>query len=221
MPNISQSRRLNSKATAIDDSVSTETEKLEIPAGKILLPRWVVYLQATLLGTCAITFFIFGMMAGSFTHAPIQNESGSEQSISGFVAWIRSGVALPDAGAVVMLLPQTPADIARQSPETIRPENFEPLENPTIEFVRSQGGSIVRTNIDGKFQVYAKPGDYRLLVISKAKTDRTDQKLSRQQVASLSQYFLPVEKLVQGNQYHWQNIQVESSPITLSDIEFD
>lgn len=128
---------------------------------------------------------------------------------------------MPDAGAVVVLLPKSPADIVRQSPEIIRPESFEPLENPTLDFIRSQGGSVIRANIDGKFELFAKPGIYNLLVISKAKTDRDDQKLSREQVAALSQYFLPVEKLVQRNQYFWKELSIADSPIVLSDIEFN
>ena len=43
------------------------TEIRAIAAGNIVLPRWVVYFQASMLGVCAATFFVFGMMVGNVT----------------------------------------------------------------------------------------------------------------------------------------------------------
>ena len=191
----------------------------EVPAGSILIPRWIVYLQAALLGTCAVTFFIFGVMVGTLNNPKVEVVSTSEFSVSGIASYSKSGVSLPDAGAVVMLLPETPAEVSRQSPDTVRPENFEPLENPVIDFVAQQGGTIVRTNSAGKFEIFAKSGSYFLLLISNSISERSSDKMSREQVAALSQYFLPVENLIRDNAYSWTKIQVNDEPMLLGDVK--
>lgn len=182
----------------------------------ILLPRWVVYFQAALLGIVAATFFIFGMMVTSLTSNSDDPFDGGEVRVFGTVAKTDEGQQVPDTGAVVLLLPDSPVSISRQDPTTIRPDSFEPLENPTIDAIRAQGGSVVRSNIDGKFELFARPGVYNLLIISKT-TGNTRQKLSKEQVATISQYFLPVEKLIQDQQFYWQPIRVKDIAIEITD----
>ena len=148
------------------------------------------------------------------THEATENEL---VSISGNVI-LDSNV--PDAGAVVLLLPDPPSELRRQDPSLIHPSSFEPLENPTIDWIRKLGGTVVRTNIDGVFEIFSKPGTYNLLVISKAATTGDEAKLSKKQVASISQYFLPVEKLIDRQQFFWKTLSIDDN-IEMENIVFD
>lgn len=183
----------------------------------ISLPRWVVYFQAALLGIVAATFFIFGMMVSSLTDENGNHVAGdTDVRVFGTVAKMLDGQQAPAAGAVVLLLPDQPLNISRQDPTTIRPDSFQPLENPTIDSIRATGGSVVRSNIDGKFELFARPGSYNLLIISKTSSS-SQQKLNKQQVATISQYFLPVEKLIQNQHYYWQTIRVGETDVEITD----
>jgi len=202
-----------------DDQASRRSQAsgTELSKDTVLLPRWVVYFQAALLGIVAATFFIFGMMVGTLNNDNGNAvTSGTDVRVFGTVANELDGRQTPDAGAVVVLLPDQPPNISRQDPTTIRPDSFQPLENPTIDSIRAAGGSVVRSNIDGKFEVFARPGSYNLLIISKSGSE-SPQKLTKQQVASISQYFLPVEKLIQNQNFYWQPIRVGETDVEITD----
>lgn len=187
----------------------------------VQVPRWIVYFQAALLGLVATTFFIFGIMVGSLTSKPGPTiDSRQDIRVTGSVYIMRQGERVPDAGSVVFLLPETPAEISRQHPETVRPDSFEPLENPTIDWIRHIGGAVIRTNVNGKFEVYGRPGKYNLLVISKVARRSESTKLPKPLVAIISQYFLPVEKLIEDRQYHWQSLILEQESIELNEMIF-
>jgi hypothetical protein len=187
----------------------------------ITLPRWLVYFQAAMLGIVATTFFLFGLMVGSLTTPSISTQVNTDsQPVRGNVSFKHQGQSYPDAGAVAILMPDSVTDINRFDPTTIRPGSFEPLENPLIEWLRQQGGDVVRTNIRGDFEVFAQPGKYQLLVISKSAETIQDAELSRDQVATLSQFFLPVEKLIENKRFDWRSISIASKPTIIPDIEF-
>jgi hypothetical protein len=176
------------------------------PKNFVQIPRWVIYFQAALLGVVATTFFIFGMMVGSVSNSNANQNSDQEYRVNGRVVLSEN---LAEPGAVILLLPDPPSAISRQNPSTITPTNFEPLENPTIDWIGKQGGTVVRSNINGEFEIYARGGNYVLLVISTNKSPQSHQ-LTKKQIAALSQYFLPVEKLISKNMFWWQTIQLDS-----------
>ena len=78
---------------------------------------------------------------------------------------------------------------------------------------------MVRANIDGKFELFARPGVYNLLVISKTRNE-PDKKLTKKQVAAISQYFIPVEKLIDGQDFYWRPIAVKDQSMAVDEIVF-
>ncbi len=211
-----------SREYSINTQPDSYFEKIRTgPSDKILIPRWVVYFQAALLGISAVTFFIFGLMVGTLNPTTPRPASATEQNVSGMVSVVMRGNRVADAGAVILLLPVNPIAVTRQSPDTIRPDRFEPLENPTIDYIHSQGGAVVRANADGRFELFAKPNKYFLVVISNSIAAESDQKLSRQQVAGLSQYFLPVENLIRAQAFYWEEIDLASNPVLRNEIVFE
>ena len=133
---------------------------------------------------------------------------------------IYDGKPFPDAGAVVLLLPDSPTDSDRQDPSTITPQDFQPLENPTIDSIRQAGGQVVRSNSDGAFELFVTPGKYSLVLISNARSSENAQQLNREQVVTLSQFFLPVENLIVRQEYYWQTIDVSVKDVDVGEIEF-
>ncbi|MEM9413409.1 MAG: hypothetical protein AAGA30_20035 [Planctomycetota bacterium] len=182
----------------------------------------MVYFQAAMLAIVAPTFFIFGLMVGT-RNSPDQNyDSNTEFQLTGTINFTDRNRMIPDAGAVIVLLPQKPYRISRQDPSSIHPDQFEPLENSTIDWVRKQGGEVLRANVDGFFEIYAKRNRYFLIVVSK----RTNQKengstLSKQQISALAQYFLPVEKLVEDKKFAWREVEISQDDVEIAPIQFD
>lgn len=206
-------------------SPNTEpTETLESVSvdDAVAIPRWIIYSQAALLGIVGATFFVFGVMVGSFGSGHPNKPSSLPTScrIQGVVQFNLAGERLPDAGSVVYLLPDPPSRISRQSPAHVRPHDFQPLENEAIEWISSQGGSVVRVNRDGRFQLYAEPGNYHLLVVSKA-VGGTSPGLDRHQRATLSQFFFSVELLIGDQRDIWKELAVENERATLQPLIFE
>ena len=174
-----------------------------------------------LLGLVATTCFIAGIFVGSFGKADSTNESPSDLRITGTVNFRVNDSWHADAGAIVLILPESPRGVARQDPATLTPQLFKPLENPAIESVRGAGGDVVRANLEGNFELFAQADKYALVVISNDKSDDQQQQLSREQVALLSQYFLPVENLIGMQHYHWQTVQLVDENVDAGKIQFE
>ena len=203
--------------TTINESPNNSQTDSDASTKTIQIQRWIVYFQAALLGVVATTFFVFGMMVGSMT---TQTNSAIENDLVSISGRVITDAAVPDAGAVILLLPDPPSEFKRQDPTLVHPSSFEPLENPTIDWIRQQGGTVVRANIDGVFEVFCKPGTYNFLVISKSETSGQSAKLSKKQVASISQYFLPVEKLIDRQRFYWKTLSIEDN-VVMNEINFD
>ena len=187
----------------------------------IWVPRWIVYCQAALLGVVASTFFLFGMMIGNVTSSPAAVTSENfECELSGSVLVRKDGSTTADEGAVVMVLPVDAQPNPRPDPETLRPDDFEPLENPSIKAIESFGGRVVRIGREGRFQLpLAAPGAYYVLVISKSKR-REIRELTKQQVADVGQFFFPVEDLVERKDFRWTRVNLRSESHQLKTITF-
>ena len=184
----------------------------------ILLPRKVVYFQGALLGIVATTFFIFGMMVGSLTGGPSTAKIQSCR-VTGFVTFQKNGSSVPDSGSVVLLLPIDSANIQRQSPEQLRPNNFKPLNNPAIEMVHQAGGVVVRADESGKFDVYVdSPRSFDLLVISR--NQKGKRVLTKSEMAGIGKFFLPVETLLGDNQFVWKRVATTGKQTDLGQVDF-
>ena len=174
----------------------------------ILLPRWIVYFQAGLIGVVAATFFVFGMMVGNLTggNEIVQTETESFK-LTGNVK-LASGV--PDSGAVVIVLPTTAKPEPRPEADPLHPDNFEPIDNPSLDQIREFGGDVVRANRTGEFEFELEgPAEYYVLVVSKAQTRRGDR-LDKEVSAKLGRYFLPYEPLIDGKKIQWTKVRMTS-----------
>ena len=189
----------------------------------ILVPRWIVYFQGGLLGVVAATFFIFGMMVGNLTSgANSRAEQTLNVGISGEVVYLRSGREVSDVNAVVMFLPVNRKPDERADASLVHPDSFQPLDNSGIERVSALGGSIVRVNARGVFNVVVDgPQDYYVLVISAKQKPETAPTFSKLQKAAVGTFFKPVEDVIGGNQFYWSTIYADRDSLEIPKIVFD
>lgn len=184
---------------------------------KISLPRRIVYFQAALLGVIATTFFVFGMMVGTLTSRNQMEQELGDCTVSGRVVWDSDGRRIGDQGAVVLLLPLDKVPDRRLNPNSIHPDQFEPIDNSVIESILELGGAVVRTNSSGDFDVQVNsPAKYSLVVVSHHQT--TNRPLEKKEMAALSSYFRPVDDIRSGKSVHVQAIRLDSKDRNLGEI---
>ena len=193
-------------------NVGEQGEEAALGARQVVaMPRWVIYCQGALLGVVAATFFIFGLLVGSFTQTQEKRQVNSECQVRGRVVYTSGGDRLADGGAVVLLLPRDRAPAKRYEGQTLRPASFQALSNPVIESIHASGGAVVRADRQGRFEVYVdSPATYLVLVISRHQTRLAEAVLTKSEMAKISRFFAPVEGLVQNQQYFLEMREFDS-----------
>jgi hypothetical protein len=192
----------------------------------IVLPRWIVYFQAALLGVIATTFFIFGLMVGSLTSGTEPDELAQfDCQISGVVEFQTAEGRRPDEGAVVMLLPKNGKPEMRAQGALVSPAGFQALDNLGIENVTKLGGAVVRADRNGEFNVEVsatggKGIDYFLLVVSRNVANESGLELSKQERAGIGNFFMPVERVVDGQAIDWRSVTARSSKMKKIQVSF-
>jgi len=205
------------------DAQSAERKRMQ---QRVSIPRWIIYSQAALLGLVASTFFVFGMMVGSLT-------SGSSEEINrtfdcrvlGSVAYRSDGDLKADEGAVVFLLPISRKPDERAPGKLVNPETFKALDNAAIDRIHELGGAVVRADQNGQFDVVvdAKRGSglgYYLLIVSKNVRGVDTEPMTKEQVAAIGTFFIPVEDVVEDRSFYWLKLAAKSDRIDLPEIEF-
>ncbi len=208
--------------------VSGEAQSVESQRMKQLVsvPRWVVYFQAALLGIVATTFFVFGMMVGSLTSGSSDEVNPTfDCRILGSVVYRVDGNLRADEGAVVFLLPVNEKPDERAPGKLVNPETFKALDNSAIERIHALGGTIVRADQNGQFDVVvdAKDGnglEYYLLIVSRNVRGVDTEPMTKEQVASIGTFFIPVEDVVEDRSFYWLKLTADSDRIDLPEIEF-
>ena len=175
-------------------------------------------------------FFVLGIMAGHLTSSP-DNTGGSSIStsqdqyadcrLSGVVAVQENDRDLPDAGAVVILIPKDSKPAKLQSPGLIMPNSFVALDNPVISAISDVGGTVVRADPDGQFNVLVdQQRSFHLLVLSKQRPARGTES-SDQQREFIEAWFAPADKLLRDNDFLWRDIDTSSESIDLGVLRFE
>jgi hypothetical protein len=179
-----------------------------------------------LLGIIATTFFIFGLMVGSLTSGvDVNAEARFDCRVSGIVEYRDDGELLPDAGAVVFLLPKKEKPDERAAASPVSPEGFRALDNPGIEILHQLGGAVVRADENGKFDVLIDGNaglgvEYHFLIVSRHQARDESEPLSKQQVAAIGTFFMPVERLVNDSAIYWSSLTAREKRIEIPKVEF-
>lgn len=170
---------------------------------------------------------MLGMMVGNLT-APARSDAAADSTtgfaedcrISGLVSFEKNGRQIPDAGAVVLLLPKRTEPEKRLAPGLVMPNTFVALDNPTIEGIHIAGGAAVRADADGKFDLLVdRDREYRLLVLSMNRKSQGNEHSEAQQMV-VEKWFAPAEKLIRDNDFQWQDVNGNSEDVEVGEIEF-
>ncbi len=138
----------------------------------LLLPRWVIYFQGSLLAAVALLFFLAGVWIGGFgnTSSPANPGGGATATVRlDTLLQYRAGdgAARPDDGALVVVLP------AKQVTDRIAATALKPggptigAGDPVITQLQFIGGAFGRTDSAGKLQGLVVPqGKHHVLLLS-------------------------------------------------------
>jgi hypothetical protein len=205
-----------------DQLLAAEAARLTERQRYMLLPRWIVYFQAGLLGVGCSTFFVLGMMIS-------QNVGkGSERKVETFktqltgqVQFFDDGKRLSDEGAVVLVLPVDARITEHPEARNLGPEHFQPTDNPAIEAIDKIGGKVVRVNREGEFALEVLgPREYFVLVISHF-TDRPDgEQIPKSVAADVNRFFSSAEDLIGRKKYSLTKMRLDRSSHLLVPVVF-
>jgi predicted small secreted protein len=221
-----QTNPVNSQPTRqLADSATNPSSRMSAWKELVEIPRWIVYCQAALLGIMATSFFVFGLMVGNLTS---NQNSGLNQTlacrVTGSVVYRENGSLLSDEGAVVLLLPHDKKPDVRGSGESVSPQSFQALGNDAVDRIYQLGGAVVRADANGQFDVTidAQRGaddNYYLLIVSKHKPAEST-KMNKEQTASISPFFIPVEDVVDDRAFYWMKVTANDETLALPEFEF-
>ncbi len=186
------------------------------------LPRWVVLSQGALLGTVALTFFLFGMMVGSLTGSgQTIVDKNDRVTLSGSVFSDRDNRRIADMGAVVIILPVDASTDNKPNARLLRPASFKPIDNESKKIVEDAGGQVVRVNSDGMFTAIVEQNKkYQVLVISKNAEGNSNSDITKQMRAELGAFFLPLEELLDGQSFDWREVILTNNPLRMDVVLF-
>lgn len=178
-----------------------ENEHLDL----ISIPRYVLYLQGGLLAVVALASFAIGIIAGgAFSTPGGASSSGRQLAIEGTVSFSVADRAVPDPGAVVLLLPAQASRPDEKAPVNgLRPMDPTPDESHRgIAIVRQLGGAYVRTDEHGRFRARLPGrGRYLALVISRSLEPPDGPRSIDEDVAKLKPFFDDAAQLLNSRRY--------------------
>lgn len=187
-----------------DDAVFSarqDNEHLDL----LSIPRYVLYLQGGLLAVVALASFAIGIITGGAFSTPSGSPGGGRQlAIEGTVSFSVADRAVPDPGAVVLLLPVQAARPDEKAPvDGLRPIDPTPDESHRgIAIVRQLGGAYARTDEHGRFQARLPGrGRYLALVISRSLEPPDGPRPIDEDVAKLKPFFDDAAQLLNSRRY--------------------
>lgn len=192
----------------------------------IQIPRWVIYAQALLIVITAGIFFVLGVLVNGLnspTSADFKRKLDCR--VYGSVAYRADGNLKADRGAVVMILPANRKPSARSQGGLVHPNSFQALDNEAIDRIHRLGGSVVRADENGQFEVTIDSNavvgiPYSVLVVSKNGAQRDGAALTKDQFASLAEFFAPVEDVVEKRPFFWMELTADGERVDLPEVEF-
>jgi len=158
---------------------------------------------------------------GARSQSPVSSLYAQDCRISGIVGYRDGDREMPDVGAVVILIPKKSQPEKPQAPGLVMPATFVALDNPAIEAIDNQGGTVVRADADGKFNVLVDQGrQFRLLVISKNLHTKGRQ-LTDAESQTVTTWFAPADKLLRDNDFLWREVDSSSEKMDLGVLSYE
>ncbi len=176
------------------------------PLGRrISVPRYVLLTQGVLLGVVALAAFALGLSAGGSFFSRPASTAGQGSQVRGTIHYADGARTLPDAGAVVIFLPQTKDPGRAITAAGLRPE--EPLPDAPLagaEELRNMGGAYTRADEEGRYQVQlAEAGTYYVLVLSGHRRRAAGQDINTQDLVKIRRFVENASDLLADSRYQF------------------
>ncbi len=181
-----------------------------VPSDKILFPRRMLYVEAVLYLTVAVTAFGLGYLVGRRGPSTAGKGDGSTQvqGVLGKVSWVpRTGAKRGDEGAVVIVLPAGKLPGKRLPIAGLRPGDPPPAAGDATSVALAEfGGATARADAAGDFSLSVPAAkSYRVLVLSRAATRVPHELLEKPDLLELEKYFDAPAELLKNSRYHWKD----------------
>ena len=198
-----------------------------VDRSKVAVPRVVLYTQGALLGVVAIGAFLLGWLLGITTSGPAQPNvvDSTPRVVKGTLTFVDGqNRQRPDAGSVVILVPQDAppgvdekVDVAGLGPDEPLPE---PSTHPGLQRISVMGGAYARTDAEGAYRLQVpQRGRYFMLVISGNSSRSGGERLNHDHLAEMGRYFVPALDLIGDREFRWSEKEI-GRDMTV-DLSFD
>jgi hypothetical protein len=159
--------------------------------GNVAVPRTTVLFFAWLIPLIATLSFLFGLMVGQLTGG-----GSAEQARREMCSVTLNVSPHTDPPSVALLLPVARGDRPRMDPQSLLPGSFQAIDNPVIDSIHESGGAVSRVSKQGVTLTVESDRSYWLVILFPSSAGKAS--LTREEVAGLSQYFLPIETLTKN-----------------------
>lgn len=168
-----------------------------------------MYLQAGLFLAVALLFLAAGFLIGRGV-GPIESAAedaaapaGEPVLLQGTISYDNAqGRATPDAGAVVLLLPENLIAEPRLPPQSLSPLAQGEPDRRVILQIEELNGAYARADADGRYSLVApRPGTFQVLFVSRGARRATDQEIDIRTLFALRRVFQPAPALVGDQKY--------------------
>ena len=174
---------------------------------RVAVPRWAIYAQAILLlitvMVCTTIGYRFGRTRSDLS---TQTEWGPCE-VSGRVMYAaEDGQALPDEGAVILLLPEDQRPTFEDKFSAIGLRSGDPAPgagHAELAKVMQLGGAYGRADGQGEFQLKVPRGRYYVWVVSKHGQRAASLEFSRAELGQVSRYCIDPKEMVTDRKYRW------------------
>jgi hypothetical protein len=114
---------------------------------------------------------------------------------------------------------------ARSQGNLVHPDSFQALDNEAIDRIYRLGGAVVRADENGQFEVTIDANavlgvSYHVLIVSKNGEVADRESLTKDQFASLAEFFSPVEDLIGKHPFFWMELTADGGRVDLPEVEF-
>ncbi|MCA9040763.1 MAG: hypothetical protein KDA65_10480 [Planctomycetaceae bacterium] len=143
--------------------------------------------------------------------------------ISGRIRYrTESGLFQPNAGAILLLLPESSQGGERIPTGSVEHADQEAMLNVLLTKVRALGGIIASTDSAGEYSVnLSEPGVYNAVLLSEKRNFNGPQVLDAEWAASLESYFTKPEDLLATRRIYVERIEVNEQTSQVFDIDLE
>ncbi|MEX0937233.1 MAG: hypothetical protein WDZ59_05180 [Pirellulales bacterium] len=185
----------------------------------VVISRRAIYAQGILIAAVGVVGFVVGYLIGGrdATPSPERRADAGDAPFEPVLVEGRltyrndQGRQVPDAGAVVLLLPTGLTLDERIPVEGLQPGSSTPEGGAAAErILESLGGAYQRTDGDGRFELVAPgPGTYHVLLVSRHARRRAGVSPKPDELASLGRFFHPAPELMGRLKCDWSERTIQ------------